>query len=99
MKTYTERLQQIQAGARELAGHTRRLGWELPRTTPTAIKRTVAARIEKMKAENEAPLSRPPRTEHERVRVEIEREETAAAGGRCGLFAAERRVKLLAEQY
>jgi hypothetical protein len=97
---YEDMLKQIQAESCELAGHTRRLGWELPRTTPTAIKRTVAARIEKMKADNE-PFRRLPRSEHERVRVEIEREETAARQLAAGVarFAVEPKVRELDRKY
>lgn len=73
---YDDDLQAILRPVATLKANTRRLHYQLARTTPQAIGETAAAKVEQLKASNEAFRRMAP-AEHARVQADIEREETA----------------------
>lgn len=83
-----------------VSSRARRLSWNLARTNVHAIEKAADGRLAKLKAESEA-FRRMPRTEHERVRTQILREETAArsATASAARWGLEPLARELADRY
>lgn len=99
MTNYRDTLTQIGALTRTVASAARRLSWNLARTTPDAITRTVAARQQRLMAESEA--YRRNRSEHAHVTAEIRAEEVAARSlsASAARFRLEPHVRALDQLY
>lgn len=100
MMRYDDLFKPIHTDSLTLRTDTHRLTWQTVRTIPNSIARAVTAKLDRMKAENEA-VRRFPKSELDRIFREIEREETItrqlAAG--AARYAVERVVDDLARRH
>lgn len=100
MMRYDDMFKPIHTDSLTLRTDTHRLTWQTVRTIPNSIARAVTAKLDRMKAENEA-VRRFPQSELDRIFREIEREETVtrqlAAG--AARYAVERVIDDLARRH